>query len=84
MPERLRVSKIEDTKVCPLARVMRRELKARNVSGIKVVWSDEESIKSTNTDDKKSDGKTAPPSMIFVPAAAGLLLAREVILDLIK
>ena len=84
MPERLKVSKIEDTKVCPLARVMRRELKARNVSGIKVVWSDEESVKTTNTDDKKSDGKTAPPSMIFVPAAAGLLLAREVVMDLIK
>ena len=83
-PERLRVSKIEDTKVCPLARVIRRELKARNISGIKVVWSDEEGVKATNTAEKKADGKIAPPSMIFVPASAGLLLAREVVNDLIK
>lgn len=83
-PERLRVSKIEDTKVCPLARVMRRELKARNISEIKVVWSDEEGVKAVNSTEKKADGKTAPPSMIFVPAAAGLLLAREVVMDIVK
>jgi tRNA A37 threonylcarbamoyladenosine dehydratase len=84
-PERLKVSRIEETKVCPLARVMRRELKNRNISGVKVVWSDEEGVQGIDDQGaKKADGKTAPPSMIFVPATAGLLLAREVVLDLTK
>jgi tRNA A37 threonylcarbamoyladenosine dehydratase len=64
---------------------MRRELKNRNISGVKVVWSDEEGVQRDDGQDaKKADGKTAPPSMIFVPATAGLLLAREVVLDLTK
>ena len=81
--EMLKVAKIEDTKVCPLARVMRRELKARNVFNVKVVYSEEEPYKNTDQSEKKADGKTAPPSMIFVPASAGLLIAEQVVLDLI-
>lgn len=83
--ERLKIAKIEDTKGCPLARVMRRELKNRNIFGVKVVYSEEEATKGVeNTDARKADGKTAPPSMIFVPATAGLLLAEQVVLDLIE
>jgi tRNA A37 threonylcarbamoyladenosine dehydratase len=82
--ELLKVAKIEDTKVCPLARVMRKELKDRNIFGIKVVYSEEEPYKNTDKSEKKADGKTAPPSMIFVPASAGLLIAEQVVLDLIK
>jgi tRNA A37 threonylcarbamoyladenosine dehydratase len=83
--ERLKIAKIEETKGCPLARVMRRELKNRNIFGVKVVYSEEDAAKSVgNTADKKADGKTAPPSMIFVPATAGLLLAEQVVLDLIE
>lgn len=83
----LKVDDIEKSKGCPLARVMRRELKNRGIKGVKVVYSEEQpSICQSEVDaaEKKESGRTAPPSMIFVPAAAGLLLAKEVITDLIK
>ena len=85
-PEMLKVSVIEKTSGCPLARVMRRELKARGISGVKVVYSEETVSfeKSEGEMLKKVDGKTAPPSMIFVPAVAGLMLAREVVFDIIN
>ena len=80
----LKVADIEKTEGCPLARVMRRELKMRGIKKVKVVYSAETPIKNVDVGDKKSDGKTAPPSMIFVPATAGLMIAKEVVLDLIK
>lgn len=83
----LKVDDIEKSKGCPLARVMRRELKNRGIKGVKVVYSEEQpSICESEViaAEKKESGRTAPPSMIFVPAAAGLLLAKEVITDLIK
>ncbi len=68
----LKVEDIKKTKVCPLARVVRRELKKRGIENLKVVYSEEES---------KGDNKTEkqPPSMIFVPGGAGLLLAKTAI-----
>ncbi len=84
--EMLKIDKIENTSACPLARVMRRELKNRGIKGVTVVYSTEErKVVAENglQAQKKSDGKTAPPSMIFVPATAGLLLAEKVVLDLI-
>lgn len=81
--ESLKVADIYQTSGCPLARVMRRELKKHRVNKLKVVYSTEV-VKSSQTNDKKADGKTAPPSIIFVPATAGLYIAREVVLDLIK
>lgn len=66
------VSDIYSTSVCPLARVMRRELKKRNIEKCKVVYSREEP--------QKSDG--APASCAFVPSVAGLIVASEVIKDL--
>ena len=85
--ELLKVADVSKTSGCPLARVMRRELKKRGIEKLKVVFS-EESV-SVFEDDKElleSKGKNgfAPPSMVFVPAAAGLILAREVVFDLIK
>ena len=85
-PTMLKVADIENTKVCPLARVMRRELKARGIDKVKVVYSEEQPticLKEEKNLEKKQSGRTAPPSMIFVPATAGLILAREVVLDLI-
>lgn len=81
---KLKVADIEKTDYCPLAKVMRRELKKRGIEKVKVVFSDEPSVKAApkKTDQSKADGKTAPPSMIFVPAAAGLLIAAEVVKDL--
>ena len=73
-PTRFKVADIYETSVCPLAKVMRREMKSRGVDHLKVVYSDEPPIKKT------SDviGSTA-----FTPAAAGLALASAVIKDLI-
>ena len=81
----LKVADIKKTKVCPLARVMRRELNKRGIDSLKVVYSEEitsQGVEDIETQEKKSDGKKAPPSMIFVPATAGLMLAREVVCDL--
>jgi tRNA A37 threonylcarbamoyladenosine dehydratase len=85
-PEKLKVSVVEKTSGCPLARVMRRELKALNIKGVKVVYSEEQTAvaEDNSTLQKKADGKTAPPSMIFVPAVAGLMLAKEVVFDIIN
>ncbi len=80
---RLQVADISKTEYCPLAKVMRRELKKRGIDKLKVVFSPEITERA-ETDEKKADGKTAPPSMIFVPATAGLILAGEVVKDLIK
>ena len=68
---RLRVGMLSETSVCPLAKVMRREVRAKGLPDVKVVWSDEPPL-STSSDEKR-----VPSSLIFVPAAAGLLLARE-------
>ena len=83
-PEKLKVATIEKTSGCPLARVVRRELKNLGIKDIKVVYSDEQMQKSDKDVGEKADGKTAPASMIFVPATAGLIIAKEVVLDLIK
>ena len=85
-PTMLKVADIEKTKVCPLARVMRRELKSRGINGVKVVYSEEQPLVSStenNQAEKRQSRRTAPPSMIFVPATAGLILAKEVVLGLI-
>ena len=73
------VADISKTSVCPLARVMRRELKKRGIEHVKVVYSKEEPKKQT------ADGeKVSQSSIAFVPSVAGLILAGEVIKDLIK
>ena len=74
-PMAFKVADIEKTKVCPLAKVMRKELRKRGVSDVKVVYSEEEP--------KNSDTRT-PASISFVPSAAGLLIAKTVIDDLTK
>ena len=83
----LRVGDVFETKGCPLARVMRRELKKLGVTELKTVYSTEQvSISEQDKDllEQKGKDRTAPPSMIFVPATAGLMLAEQVILDSIK
>ena len=78
---RFKVADIYDTSVCPLARVMRQQLRKRGVQSLKVVYSDEEPLKVP----LPADGsKTVPGSTAFVPPAAGLLIAGEVVKDLIR
>ena len=96
---RLKVADIYDTKICPLARVMRRELKKRNVKKLKVVYSDEQPIRPLEdmsiscrthcicppgAQHKCTERRDIPGSTAFVPAVAGLLIAGEIIRDLSK
>ncbi len=77
---RFEVSDISKTSVCPLAKVMRYELKKRGIKNVKVVYSKEEPIKHGLNE----NGKPLPGSVSFVPSVAGLIIAGEVIKDLIK
>lgn len=85
-PSLFEVAYLKDTSVCPLARVMRRELKRRNADHLKVVYSREKPVtrQQENAVMPAESGKSAPGSVAFVPPVAGLLLAGEVIRDLIK
>ena len=74
-PTAFRVADIEKTRVCPLARVMRHELRKRGVHGLKVVYSEEEPVKT---------GSRTPGSVSFVPSVAGFIIAGEVIKSLLR
>ena len=84
-PAAFRVADIYDTKVCPLAKVMRKELKKRGIESLKVVYSEEEPLKTRDDvpADTKDTGRPAPGSISFVPGVCGLIMAGEVIKDLI-
>lgn len=82
-PTKFEISDIYKTSVCPLARVMRYELKKRGVKKLKVLYSKEEPVKAQTTAD--GTGKRAVPGSIsFVPSVAGLIIGGEVVKDLIK
>ena len=97
-PGRFKIADIYDTSICPLARVMRRELKKRNIKSLKVVYSDEPPIQpgkdiliSSTTDSSTTDEgdtntkrRAIPGSMAFVPAVAGLMMAGEIVKDLTR
>lgn len=80
------VSDISKTSVCPLARVMRRELKKRGIEHVKVVYSKEEPVKTSLPEGEKlpQGKKQIPGSISFVPSVMGLIISGEVIKDLIK
>ena len=104
-PAGLTVADLKQTSVCPLAKVMRRELKKRGIEHVKVVYSKEEPLTPMEENDvmmQKIDGtefsakntelgqgqepvrrKAVPGSLMFVPAAAGILIASEVVKDLL-
>lgn len=73
-PEMLRIADVYDTKICPLAKVMRKELKKRGIGSLKCVYSEEEPVKT---------GDRTPASISFTPPVAGMLMAGEVIRELI-
>ena len=94
-PTMFKIADIEKTKVCPLAKVVRKELRKRGVSGVKVLYSEEEPKKplynpteSENSDEpcisSPEQKKAAPASISFVPPAAGLIIAGQVISDILK
>ncbi len=96
-PGRFKIADIYDTSVCPLARVMRRELKKRNVRSLKVVYSDEQPIRPIEdmsiscrthcicppgAEHKCTERRDIPGSTAFVPAVAGLMIAGGIVKDL--
>ena len=81
-PAEFLVSDIYKTKICPLARVMRHELRKIGISDLKVVYSQEEPIKTSLMD--RSNKKLIPGSVSFVPPVVGLIISSEVVKDLIK
>lgn len=96
-PTKFEVSDIYKTSVCPLAKVMRKELKQRGINSLKVVYSKEEPIKKYVVEDDYIDGinnnddsnkekrkKNVPGSISFVPSVAGLIIAGEVVKDIIE
>lgn len=93
-PTRLEVADLSETSVCPLARIMRKELRRRGVEHVKVVYSKEEPIEPRFQPEKEAaptegpeaygnDRRSVPGSSAFVPPAAGLILASVVVRDLL-
>lgn len=82
-PTKFEITDIYKTSVCPLARVMRYELKKRGVKKLKVLYSKEEPVKPSVAETNEKD-KAIPGSISFVPPAAGLIVASEIIKDLTK
>lgn len=81
-PTAFKVADIYKTQVCPLARVMRRELKKRGIKKLKVVYSEEQALTPLPSDENSGKRQT-PGSVSFVPSVAGLIIAGEVVKDLI-
>ena len=81
-PTRFEIADIYQTSVCPLARVMRRELKARGIRHLTVVYSKEEPITPACPLKDTETGKPVPGSCAFVPSAVGLMIASKVVRDL--
>ena len=96
---RFQVADIYQTKVCPLAKVMRRELKKRGVKKLKVVYSEEQPVRPLDdmaiscrincicppgAEHKCTERRAIPGSTVFVPSIAGLIIAGEVVKDLVK
>lgn len=80
-PTRFEVTDIYKTSICPLAKVMRKELKTRGIKELKVVYSKEEPIKIQAYNEVR---KQVPASISFVPSVAGLIIAGEVIKDILE
>ena len=81
-PTKFEVTDISKTSVCPLAKVMRKELRDRGINSLKVVYSKEEPIKVNKLNEENK--KKIPGSISFVPSVAGLIIAGEVIKDIIN
>ena len=88
-PTKFKIADINKTSICPLAKVMRKELKKRNIKNVKVLYSTEEPIKVDGNLENRilkenTNKRQVPGSISFVPSVAGLIIAGEIIKDLIK
>ena len=82
-PTQLQIGDIYKTRMCPLARVMRCELKKRGIRKLPVVWSPEPVLMPDDCGEQRATGRPVPGSMAFVPGCAGLIAASAVVRDLI-
>ena len=85
-PTQFKVADISQTSVCPLARVMRQECKKRKIKNVKVVYSTEKVLRPIECTEctEQTERRTIPGSNAFVPSVAGLIIASEIIKDLIQ
>ena len=89
-PTKFEITDIYKTSICPLAKVMRKELRNRGIKKLKVLYSKEEPIKQETTaqeqlkKEENSNKKQIPGSISFVPSVAGLIIAGEVVKDILK
>lgn len=83
-PTAFRVTDLSKTSMCPLARVMRRELKKRGITHLTVVYSEEEAMRPVSACLDEETGKQVPGSLAFVPSVAGLIAAGEAVKTLLK
>lgn len=84
-PSRFEITDISKTSVCPLAKVVRTELRKRGIRKVKVLYSREKPIKcESNGEIRGNTGRPVPGSISFVPSVAGLLIAGEVVRDLLQ
>lgn len=83
-PTSFEVADIYDTSICPLARIMRKECRARGIRHLKVVYSKEMPVRPVKKCEEQTVRRDTPGSVSFVPSVAGLILAGEVVKDLIK
>jgi tRNA A37 threonylcarbamoyladenosine dehydratase len=81
-PTQFEVADIYKTSVCPLARVMRYELRKRGIKDLKVVYSKEPPLKPKKSDESSDGRKQVPGSISYVPSSAGLIIAGQVIRDI--
>ena len=86
-PTKLEVADIYSTSVCPLAKVIRKEMRKLGVDSLKVIYSKEEPIErkvDNSIDENDVVNKRVPGSISFVPSVAGLIIAGEVVKDIIR
>lgn len=78
-PSRFRITDISKTSICPLAKVMRRELRNRGIKGVDALWSDEEPQKPQGLEGENKHGRHVPASISYVPPVAGLMMAGHIL-----
>ena len=85
-PEMFEITDLSKTSVCPLCKVMRKELKARGIYHLKVLYSKEKPIDTSERDtgEDKGQRRSIPGSISFVPPVAGLLIAGEAVRDIVE
>ena len=81
---RLRITDISKTEACPLARVVRKELRIRGINHLPVVYSDELSVKPETSEEPPPGRRSVPGSLVWVTATAGMLLCSHVVMQLAK